>query len=281
MLAKYVSLSTATWAQIQADLIALACGGSIAGLSAGCDKANSAILANSEPAGWTLYDAAGPNSSKVITAKDMANNDKFVALYQPTATSLSIMSFDTYNSSTHTGTNMTGTNSNPLNYSAGNAQTFYVYATARNVVFINNTASALIGSFEFTREAPFMNSNLYPAHALMCYWGYATGLAIPRIKNMSAVGDTLAQYNCAGMYSIGGNSFGSAYRDATDSLVYPSFDVYAVLNATYNNLPLGKLYDVLMSSNNLGNFMDTVVIDGVTYFIIPNAGYGRILIKMG
>lgn len=281
MLAKYTTLSTATLAQVQADLIALACGGSIAELSASCDKVNSSILANSEPIGWSLVDVAGPSNSRIITAKDIDNNDKFVGLYQSSSTQLSITSFDTYNSGTHTGTNQSYGNSNPISFSSGVSQTFYVYSTSRNLAFMNNTGSAVIGSFEFTREAPFMSSNNYPAHALVGYWGYSTGLTIPRIKNMTAVGDSVNGVNVAGIFTVGGNNFGSPYRDANDAIVHPVFEAYVSMNPTYYNLPLGKLYDILMTSNGLGNFMDTVVIEGITYFIIPNAGYSKIMMKMG
>lgn len=280
MLVKYVSLPAATQAQILADLVALACGGSIAGLSAGADKAACAVLANSEASGWTLYDAAGPSSGKVLTAKDAANNDKFVNLYPSGATSFSLFGYETYNSATHTGTNSTGAASNPLTFTAGNAHTYYIYATARNLAFMSSTANAVLGSFEFSRDAPFMNSNLYPAHAICAYWGINNAFSIIRIKNVSANGDAFSQLHTAYALTVGGNAFAGPYRDANDSIVYPIMDPYIVMNSAFNGLPLGKMQDILVSCPSLGNFMDTTVVDGVTYFIVPFSTYNRFLFKM-
>lgn len=281
MLAKYVCLATATMAQIQTDLVALACGASIDALSASCDKAASVILANTEMTGWSLIDAAGPSTGKVMTAKDAANNDKIVNIAQYNANSLLSYSYDTYNVGTHTGTNQSGIYNNLISFTPGNAQTYYVYATQKNLLFMNNTGSSVIGSMEFTREAPFLSSNLYPAHAIMGYWGYGTAVTIPRLKNMGAVGDQLNLYNKAMITTINGNSFPGYYRDANDVVTHPAFEAYIAMSNEYNNLPLGKLYDTLLSSNSLGTFMDTVVIDEVTYFIVPNAQYARVLLKLG
>ena len=280
MLIKYVSLATATQAQVLADIVALACGGSIAGLSAGADKAACAVLANSEASGWTLFDAAGPSSGKVLTAKDTANNNKFVNIYPYSAAAFSIFGYDTYNNTTHTGGISTGTANNPLSWISNIAQTYYIYATARNLAIMSSNATQVLCSFEFTREAPFMSSNIYPAHAICGFWGQNSGFSIIRGKNPNASNDLVNQVNTSYMMAIGGNSFDGPYRDANDAILYPMMDAYLVPGLAFNGLPFGKFIDILMSSNKLGNFMDTANVDGVTYFVVPFATYARVLLKM-
>lgn len=280
MLVKYVSLATATQAQVLADIVALACGGSIAGLSAGADKAACAVLANSEASGWTLFDAAGPSSGKVLTAKDAANNDKFVNIYPSNTASFAIFGYDTYNNTTHTGTNSTAAPNKPIGWTSGTAQMYYIYATARNLAIMSSNAAQVLSSFEFTREAPFMSSGIYPAHVVCGNWGLNNGFSIIRGKNPEGSGDLVSQLNSGYMMTIGGNTFAGPYRDASDAIVYPMMDAYLVSNIAFNGLPFGKFIDILMSSNTLGNFMDTANVDGVTYFVVPFGSYARVLLKM-
>ena len=107
MYAKYVSNTTSVQAQVINDLCLLLAGGTIASLSASCDKVNTTLLSTVLP-GWTLVDSAALLSGSVVTAPDAsALTTKCVRIYAPTAILIGIMGTEDWNATTHVGLNPT------------------------------------------------------------------------------------------------------------------------------------------------------------------------------
>lgn len=280
MLFKYSTLSVSTIAQVIADIAALCTGGSIDALSASCDKVNSAILANTEASGWSLIDAAGPNLGKVLTAKDAYGNDKIVSINAYNATTLGMVGYETYNPITHTGTAATTPTSFMPSHTANAPQTFYVYATARSLFIFSSNGTTAVGSLEFTREAPALSANYYQSYGLFSnITAINSSVCFIRTKNNNNTGDYTARINTGSIIGLTG-CFGAVntYRDSTDAVIYPSTDLYI-----QDGVLLGKMIDIIGTLNIVGTFMDTVVFDDVTYFVVPcHTGHSyRMLFKFG
>jgi hypothetical protein len=109
MWAKYAYNANITQAQMLDDLVAILTGTTDkATLSAGCDQANTEILATYDPAGWTLHDAAAGANAKVIKApcQGDAAQFKFVEINTNTAGQVFTGLWESFNETTHVGTNI-------------------------------------------------------------------------------------------------------------------------------------------------------------------------------
>ena len=295
MYAKYVTNASSTAAQVANDIAKLCSGASVASLSASCDKVNSQIQYNTVAPGWTIVDNAGPSSGTVISAPDAAGlYTKYVNIY---ATTYFIMTtYETYSIGTHTGTNISTVGSNfaaacSPTYSTTGIQTFYVYATPRTIFIINSTGTLTCSTVEFSRDARYLNSTtstIYPCHGVAANYLFMNnnfssipGLATTRVKHMSASGDItgtnaiLAAGAILGLYYTSNPGQATTFilpmRDSTDTMYHPitpMFAMYLQSAATANqSTPIGKIYDVQLTTSNYGSGLDTIS-DGVDTYIV-------------
>jgi hypothetical protein len=137
-----------TVGNIIADVCAIYCGETNpANLSSACNKPLTNILATT-PAGWTMHDAAAGGGARVVRAPcvDDPSNFKYLRISESSAT-LYLHGFETFNATTHVGTNMTA---NASSTSSTDAQTLdltnggeiYLASSARFLILVKNSPAA-------------------------------------------------------------------------------------------------------------------------------------------
>ncbi|MBF0341892.1 MAG: hypothetical protein HQL95_13155 [Magnetococcales bacterium] len=164
MNAKYTYVAGATAANILADLVAILTGETnINNLSASCNKPFTTIESITA-AGWTLHDAAAGTNAKCLKAPlaDDATTFKYVVLDTNTAGYVITKVYETWNATTHVGTNL-AFNSDVVGYqqrvSTTVTGTIYLFATARFMLLASlysglwgsSTNAGPSGCFERTR----------------------------------------------------------------------------------------------------------------------------------
>ena len=105
MFCTYRMNATCTNVNLAADLLALLTGQTDKNLlSSGCDKTNTNII-NVAAAGWTLHDQV--STTKFVVKAKEANGtiDKFMMI-EVTASAINMSVYETWNATTHTGTNL-------------------------------------------------------------------------------------------------------------------------------------------------------------------------------
>jgi hypothetical protein len=108
MYAIYTYKSTATAAQVVADVVAIVTGTTdVSTLSDSCDKPASSIT-SVIPAGWELHDASAGTNAICVKAPlaDDITKYKYVVLDTNTSGYIYTKVYETWNASTHTGTNL-------------------------------------------------------------------------------------------------------------------------------------------------------------------------------
>lgn len=147
MYAKYVYLAGQTAAQLLADLVAICTGTTnVASLSAGCDKVNTVIAAQIEPAGWTVFDAAAGTNRVCLTApcKEEPARLKYVLFNTSGPPNFHREVYESWNAGTHAGSNMAyGSNSNgPVQFSTTLAGTIYMHVTPYHMIMYGTYSGA-------------------------------------------------------------------------------------------------------------------------------------------
>ncbi|MBF0182523.1 MAG: hypothetical protein HQM03_21105 [Magnetococcales bacterium] len=164
MNSKYSYLAGATAANILSDLVAILTGETnVNALSASCNKSFTTIESITA-AGWTLHDAAAGTNAKCLKAPlaDDPATFKYVVLDTNTAGYVITKVYETWNASTHAGTNL-AFNSDVVGYqqrvSTTVAGSIYLFATARFMLLASlysglwgsSTNAGPSGCFERTR----------------------------------------------------------------------------------------------------------------------------------
>lgn len=280
MHAKYVTTTTPTLAQVIADLAALACGGSIASLSASCDKANSTLVSTVVP-GWTLVDAAAANSGQVVSAAD-ANTltTKYVRIFAPNVSAIDLACYEGWNATTHVGSNGSTATGRTLAYTAGAVNTYWLFATARTL-YLLASGNITLGVLEVSRDAAYLAGSTYPVAAVISDGGLIAGnvSSISRVKKMAATGDsTGGSAQVIGACSLGARgATTTAYvpnatlRDGSETAYYELRPIWLGITGDVGTLPrpaiLGKLYDVFELAGAAGNQFDTFS-DGTDTYLV-------------
>jgi hypothetical protein len=285
MYAVYNYKAGSTQAQVLSDIVAILTGTTlVSSLSASCVQVNSSIV-STEAAGWSVYDAsAGTNQQVLRVLNQDATTFKYWGVQMTTTTAFTMTAYESFNSSTHVGTN-TCTSSTGA-WDATNGGFFYIYATPKNIVFLSWLSATgykgLTGSlFEITRDTI---PSTYPCWILdtlgtgiginLSLLGSTSGMQIPRVKNVSTTGDTLTSSTASsmgyGVVTAVGNATsvgGGYYRDASETQ-------YVAMNSTgavYNGTWLGSGYDLKAVTILSGvNILDEIVISGVNYVNFGN-----------
>jgi hypothetical protein len=270
MQAKYVALGSYTQANLISDLAAILCGAQVADLSATCDKANTTIVSTVAP-GWTLVDANASNLGKVISAPDMNGNPKYVYIYASGTSQIAIRVYETWNSTTHTGTNPSGA------YVLSNGTSFMVFGTPQTA-YISGGADGF-GVLEVSRDVAYLQNNTtYPATVAGGAYGFSspTAMSMPRGKNMTAAGDTLPYpVQSATITARSSSSIlaGTTARQDANGVQY--IEVRPIWIALSDNTIIGRLYDIAEITRGGYTVFDTFS-DGVdTWMVLP--GYSGLM----
>ncbi|WP_265942482.1 hypothetical protein [Dechloromonas sp. A34] len=179
MFATYAFNGNASMVQVVADVVALICGGSVASLSASCNKALTTVAGAATP-----YSAPSAQSFGVVQATCMDGVSKKIFRLVATSNVATLQAYDTWNGATNTGTN--ATTARNCMYLDANPGTLWIVAT--DEILAIGMANTYCGiGFEIKREAPFMVGTSRPC------WGVVTNSAyapeMPRAKSMTAAGD--------------------------------------------------------------------------------------------
>lgn len=311
MYLKYQWLATATEANIRADIAAILCGTAIAGLSAGCDKVNSASLASTVAPGWELWDAAASVTSIVVRALNADGISYKYLQIAFTAGNVYFTGWELWSVGSHTGTNQTfayGVACNPslaLNNTVANA--IYISATARRVSLFQGPlwgSQISLHLFEFSRDTNSLNAS-YPCHGIahlnnanisfldVVASGIPSvangGLGLSRVKNPSIVsGDYVGAALTGGAYQMV-RSAPSTTAPGMPTALNPTYGADGVAylqtypitlcyySATNNVQVLGKLLgDTVYLAPALPAFtaLDEVNIGGAAYILHRAGNFG-------
>lgn len=289
MLAKYQYLTTATAAQVQADILLLLTGTtSTASLSASCDKPNSSILTTYDSAGWTSYDSAAYTNGFCVRALQQDGvTYKYLTFEASSTTNFAVRIAEAWNSGTHAGTNVTGAATNTWSASSGGV--FWIYATQQLVVIRHSNTAA--NSFTNTIACIEMDNTDgmiiagYPTQGLVSYpvntATAATAGTFCRIKHPNGAGDlTTTSAILAHILTIASDktalqcAMGCTFRDASETVqvcfMEPGYSQQYATTSPGNTYGIpGKQLGKMKfgpQAYTTPAFADTIVIGSTTYF---------------
>ncbi len=152
MYAVYKYLNGATAANVLADVVAILTGTTdVNTLSASCDKVNSSIF-STNAAGWEMHDASAGTNSVVLKAAvhDNASQYKYMWLTTNTAGYFGCALYETWNATSHTGTNVCNNDTSStgwqrVNYAFATGGFLYISATARHALFHSLSSGSTLG----------------------------------------------------------------------------------------------------------------------------------------
>lgn len=310
MYAQYSYLSTATAAQICADLAAIACGETVvANLSAGCDKPGTNIIDNTITTNWTIHDNAAGSGAVVIKSLNADGvSYKYVKVGHD-GTNLSLAASEGWNAGTHVAVNAAYLNTSQAIPAAINAAgRIFLMASPRFVLVSQNPATGTGTNLvcEHSRDTP-IGDTTYPCtfHTRLDHSNYSLFTSAssypPRHKNPEAAGDLTG----SGVWSFFAQSpvqngislsalLPSVNRGVGEALWYPVMPINLLLSKTASgtsNVPVGRAQGgmlVMVHGNALAfNHLDEIVIASTTYVMFKvycNAGgltWGAWLIPKG
>jgi hypothetical protein len=288
MYAQYSYLSTATIAQICADLAAIACGETVvANLSAGCDKPGTNIIDNTVTTNWSMFDNAAGAGTVVIRSLNADGISYKYARIFADGTNFSIQQSESWNASTHVAVNpsyVASSHSIPL--ATGVAGRVFLMAGPRFILVSQNPASGT-GScilIEHSRDTPIGDTS-YPCciHSRLDSGSYSmftnSSSYPPRHKNPEAAGDLtgssvwamFAQQPLQNSVALAAN-LPANLRGVGEAAWFPVSPINILLSKSALgsvNVPVGRLQGgalLLMHGNSLSfNHLDEIVIGATTY----------------
>jgi hypothetical protein len=284
MYAVYNYKAGSTQAQVLSDIISILTGTTnVASLSASCVQSNTSIT-STVAAGWSVWDAsAGTNWQMLRTLAQDGVTYKYWGIQLNGISTFLCFIAETWNASTHAGTNACTTGSG--SWDATNGGYFYIYATAKNIIMISWTTTGSFRGFtgstiETTRDAAIPSG--YPCYAM---FSQAAGQSAPwfslantsswfisRAKNQTSSGDTTvsaAITNLGPILNVGGpQGAGSGlYRDASENQYIALYSA----GMSFNSVFAGTAYDIKLSSVSSATLLDEFSYSGTNYV---NFGFG-------
>lgn len=250
---------------------------STASLSSDCVQANTSITASLQPAGWTVWDAAaGTNKIMFRSQNQDSSTYNYFRFGLTSATATESCTCESWNTSTHIGTNVTTVGTSVWDSGAGGY--FYIYATSKNIIIMPWTVAGFqaihIGSELLRENIPAG----YPSFitAVSSNVSSMGNLTIPKIKNPNGAGDVtnftqmnfgLTKPNVTSTY---GPTF---YRDASENIYIQLLGLTAGFDGYYSNMTsYGKNYDVFVT-NATSNNLDEISYGGNTYVCFKATWY--------
>lgn len=305
MFAKYQYVAGASVANILADVVAILTGTTNkAMLSADCDQANTYIL-STVAAGWTVFDASAGTNKQCISAPCAGGGpDKYVVLDFNTSGYVLSKLYETWNASTHTGTNVANLSDNASYSPTINATTggiLFLAATNRYLIvqgYISGIWSANGPAIIVERERidPWDTSAAgYPcglfgslSTAIDQYTTASTnnGFHSPRCKGATSdVTGANACYDALTAIGMGSNAYNYASpvymaRDASFNSVHALLPIYLRAHGSYLGSMLhlgGKIQgDIYLTTRANGSGGDEITYNSSTFFIFKDGNSGNI-----
>ena len=227
MKAVYQYNAGATAAQILSDVIAILTGETnVNNLSASCNKATTTITAT-VAAGWTLHDGAASATSKVIKAPyaDDAATFKYAEISIPDNNGVRMYGYETFNATTHTGTNKTANSSSHYQVlDITNGGKLYLFSSARFLMICAET-NTLWGdnTVNVTGSATYASPNLIAEHSRIAPWNTVAS-GYPAFCYVSMAGVNYGQTGAANapMYSPRFKNRANADLTGTSAILWGS-----------------------------------------------------------
>lgn len=287
----YQAGSTAT--NVLADMVKLLTGETNkANLSSDCVQANTSII-STVSAGWTVHDSAVGSGSQVIKCLQADGTTmKYYRLMNNDSTSYRGIAYESWNATTHTGTNPTGDANGFMtgSWSLINGGYFYIYASPRTIFMrpYHTAAWQTTGTgayLEFTRET---DPTGYPT-SIVASNGSSTPVGYnwicPRVKMPNSAGDYASVSNGHFTHVVGiaagsnlADSNAAFCRNAAEATQVIAYKLEARrTTATYSLLGAhrcGEIYDILGVAGSLGTNLDEITISGKTYVLHHVVGGG-------
>jgi hypothetical protein len=193
----YGYISGVTQAQLLSDIVAMLTGETNkANLSAGCDQAATTISAAYDVAGWTVYDAAAGTNAQVLRAPCVGDGSqyKYAEINTNTSGQVFIGLWESWNSGTHTGTNLSflsKTSGYGQRYATAAAGVIYISASSGRIIMYgvssagngNSTNLSSCGILEFDRGYTWCGVGQGFTPAL--FWEGLGNCSCPRFKDVS------------------------------------------------------------------------------------------------
>lgn len=279
-------------------------------LPTGFNTAASSLSTSISQAGWTVHDNAASSNSMVIKAaySDDATRFKYVEI-QVTTNAINVWAYESWDATTHTGTNKTGNTGSSYQYQRLTlSQAGRIYLNANNKFFAitsefgtswGDQYSGITLAVEHTRIPSWNTAATYPAFAV-CFLGElmngAKSCYMPRARKKSgvdALGPEAATYF---------GSVGISYNQWTQPQSIPTGADAKVLNADGTktcpfmpiyltdpqnfSIPLGHLSnaDIFLAPVNLLANLETVLKTGSTseYMALQTSSNGhRLMLPNG
>lgn len=295
MFARYDYIAGATLSQVMADIAALLTGTTLkASLSASCVQATTDII-STVAAGWTVYDAAAGTNAQVFRAV-CADGVSYKYLWiQLTATTYEVRCYESWNATTHVGTNLTSSalGTSDTRFATASGGTLFIGASVKYVHvlgFVGTTFGLCKSVMERTRLSAWdtVAAGVVPVVYSEGSWaqgplttsswsgGSTSGQALsaPRSKSTAFANVTGSSAGYAAVTIFGNNYHGSLQQIAKSPDVsgipqYLAVDVYAT--AAFRGDLGGQLYGLKAISVG-GVTSDDVTIGADTYFYIGSTG---------
>ena len=302
MYISYVPSASATAVEVWQDFCNILVNTPISSLSQSCNKTASVLKASSVASPWTLHDGSVSATAKVFKSLN-ADGVTYKYLHVSySSTNIVLALYETWNASTHTGTNQAAYGTTILA-----TPTLQTVTTSGIVIFANLrttvvTQPALARSYligEFSRECPSLNAS-YPCTFIAGLdvgvsvggtgvYATATGsnfAAICRAKYVSNLGDMKYGSTPAGAKQFAGlgpfvSNASMSYQPekiipaGTEISTYVARPLYVfcsseewVAGGSYAIRPLGKVPEVLAMAVTSGAWFDEIDINGMRYVMM-------------
>lgn len=304
MYAKYEYNASATQANVLADIVKIFTGETnVNNLSASCNKTLTTITATI-PAGWTVFDAAASATSQVIRASyvDSGSSYKYVELKATSTSSFDVFGYESWNATTHVGTNKTGNTSSPQPWTTSTNGRFLLFASARFLAVVGEYSTTYgSGSYkgmtvvaEFSREQPW-NDGTYPSFALIlsgeCFGG-SKSVFYPRIKDvnnydllttaavsyLTTIGTAYNGWTSAGQHPSG---VSTKVLDNSGNRFIPMFPVYLFESSLYSSPPgeISSICDIWIPPREMLGHLESTTQSGNTYIATTAYAYSSYTVR--
>lgn len=301
MFAKYQYTSSATQAQVQADLLLILTGTTnLASLSASCNQANSSISTTYDVAGWTSYDTAAYTNGFCVRALQQDGvTYKYMLFNASSNTVWTTAIAEDWDNGAHTGTNVVTTSN--LAWAASSGGIFWIYASGSTIIIRHTNValsvlSALACSYEMDNSDGMVIAG-YPTTFLGVESANSANLAVAtpcRIKHPSTVGDltttsafAVSMLGTSGSTGMAPTYAGMLYRDAAEALsvcfMPPCYVFSSSSTGSTYGIPGKVLGNIRLSPSTYttATFLDTIVIGATTYICLLDGSQFTLWVAQG
>lgn len=294
MFARYDFKPGSLPADLIADLVKILTGTTDkALLSANCVQASSYIISDvSRPAGWELWDAAAGTNAQAIRSLNADGTTYKYVVIKPNSNNDRILFavYEGWNATTHVGTNLTYY-SDQIGPQASltNGGTLFISASARGLVsqgwYNGLWDEGPTTVIEHSRDEPWDTvAHGVPCFGFVALYAYSSNaqsnshgnrFVKPRFKypgGTDTVGSSTPLPALVGPYNSGQNAGPCLYFSSPSQRIFDAagalVHAFCPITLANENLILGKLPDIYLTTRGAGALADEAVFEGKTYFIL-------------